>query len=63
MKMVPANSCFGKIPQRSVERLDFKRTGLLHNVGSSAVFSGDLDGWDGGQVGERAKREGIRVCI
>lgn len=22
----------------------------------SSVFSGDLDGWDGGQVGERAKR-------
>lgn len=29
----------------------------------SSVFRGDLDGWDGGQVGERAKREGLRVHI
>ena len=36
---------------------------LLHNAGSSAWCSGDLDGWDGGVVRGRSKREGIYVYI
>ena len=29
----------------------------------SSVFCDNLDGWDGGWVGERSKREGIYVHI
>jgi len=29
----------------------------------SLVLSDDLDGWDGGLVGERLEREGIHVYI
>ena len=29
----------------------------------SLVLCGDLDGWDGGEVGGRSKREGIYVYV